>query len=50
MSSDPLPNVADLVDDGLEVGSGIVRTGDEDVIVLTRGCGGVQWRDRNEPK
>jgi len=39
----------DLVNDGLEVGSGIVRPGDEDVVGLARGCGGVQWRDRNEP-
>ena len=49
VSSDPLPDIMDLFDDGLEVGSGIVRTGDENVVGLARGCRGVQRRDRNEP-
>ena len=49
-SSDPLPDVLDLIDDGLKVGSGIVRTGDENVVGLSRGCRGVQWVDRNEPR
>ena len=41
VSSDPLPNIVDLVDDSLKVGSGIVRAGDEDVVGLARGCGSV---------
>lgn len=45
VSSDPLPDVLDLIDDSLEVGSGIVRTGDENVVGLARGCRGVQWID-----
>lgn len=49
VSSHPLPDATDLVDDGLEVGSRIVRTGDENIIGLTRGCRRVQRRDRNEP-
>lgn len=48
-SNDPLPDIVDLVDDRLEVGSGIVRTSDKDVVGLTRGCRSVQWADRNEP-
>ena len=45
VSSDPLPDVLDLIDDSLEVGSGIVRTGDENIVGLARGCRGVQWVD-----
>ena len=42
MSNDPPPDIVDLVDDSLEVGGGIVRTGDEDVVCFTRRCWGVQ--------
>jgi len=48
-ASDPLPGIVDLIDDSLEVRSGIVRTGDENVVGLARGCRSVQWADRNEP-
>jgi len=47
-SSDPLPDIVDLIDDSLEVGSSIVRTGDENAVGLARGCRSVQWVDRNE--
>ena len=40
--SNPLPDIVDLIDDSLEVGSGIVRAGDEDVVSFTRRCWGVQ--------
>lgn len=50
VSIDPLPDITNLIDNSLEVGSGIVGTGDEDVVGLTRGCGSVQRRDRNEPR
>ena len=47
-SDNPFPNIMDLVDDGLEMGSGIVRTGDEDVVVFTTGCREVRWGYGNE--
>ena len=47
-SNNPFPNIMDLMDDSLEMGSGIVRTGDEDVVVFTTGCREVQWGYRNE--
>ena len=45
VSSDPLPDIVDFVYDGLEVGSSIVRTGNENVVDFARGCWGVQWID-----
>ena len=47
-SDNPFPNIMDLMDNGLEMGSGIVRTGDEDVVVFTTGCREVQWGYGNE--
>ena len=37
----PLPDVLDVIDNGLEVRSRVVRAGDEDVVALARGCGGI---------
>ncbi len=45
---DSLPHVKDILDDGLEVTCGIVGFGDEDVVVSTGGCGGVERGDGDE--
>jgi len=39
-----------VLDDSLEVGSGIIRPGDEDVIGIPRRCRGVEGGDRDEPE
>ena len=45
----PLPDVLDIVDDGLEVRGRVVGACDVDIVSLTRGGGSVQWGYRYEP-
>ena len=40
-ADDALPHVLHVLDDGLEVRGRVVRAGDEDVVGLARGRGGI---------
>ena len=44
-AGDALPNVLDVFDDGLEVGSSVVGASDEDVVLLAGARGGVEGTD-----
>lgn len=38
-----LPDVLNVLNDCLEVRCSVVRASDEDVVLSTRGCRGIQW-------
>ena len=44
-AGDTLPDVLNVFDDGLEVGSSVVGASDEDVVLLASACGGVEGAD-----
>ena len=48
LALDPLPHVEYVIDHCLEMACGVKGFGDEDVVIGSRGCRGVQWGDRNE--
>ena len=48
LADHPLPDVLHVLDNSLEVRGRVVRTSDEDVVVLAVCCGSVQRRDGNE--
>jgi len=48
-TNDTLPDILDILDDSFEVRSGIVRAGDEDVVLLAGAGGRVERRDAYEP-
>lgn len=50
LSNDPLPDILDVLNNGLLVGGGIIRAGDENVVVFAGGCWCIQWGDRNKPE
>lgn len=47
---DPLPDILDVLDDGLEMRGGVVRSGDEDIVRFARGRGDVERSNRDEPE
>ena len=42
-SYNPLPNIMNVVNYGLKVRCSVVRSRDEDVIIHSSCCGGVEW-------
>lgn len=47
-ASDALPDILDVLDNSLEVGGGIVRASDEDVVLLAVAGRGVDGADGDE--
>lgn len=50
LTSGPLPDTVDFLDDSLEVRCGIVRTSNEDIVGLAGRCGSVQRGNRDKPR
>ena len=50
LADHPLPDVLHVLDNSLEVRGRVVRTSDEDVVVLAVCCGSVQRRDGDESR
>jgi hypothetical protein len=47
-ANDAFPDVLDIFNDSFEVGGGVVRMGDEDIVRLAIRCGCVQGHDLDE--